>query len=176
METTLTLCKTPDCGKPTTGKSKYCAEHAAIARAQWKANISADADARKDRYTHYAKVWADAVAAGKAAGDGHRPEPMYVTEGDLLGRPRPGAPVECVPDGVCGFAWVSVRPGTTSFARWLVKNAGARKDYYGGVSVWIGGWNQSYERKMAAAQAMADVLNRDLGEPKVGIYASGRLD
>lgn len=74
-----------------------------------------------------------------------------------------------VPDGVCGFAWVVVKPGTHSFARWAAKNLDAKKDYYGGVTVkWVGEFNQSLERKEAYARAFCQVLN------EAGVPASTR--
>ena len=80
------------------------------------------------------------------------------------------------PDGVCGFAWVNVRPGTSRFARWLIRKGVARTDsYYRGVRIWAPGgdrMSQSYDRKMAAAEAYAAVLR----ESGITAYASGRLD
>ena len=47
------------------------------------------------------------------------------------------------PEGVCGFAWVKVSPGNSSFAKWLVKNKMARKGYYGGVEINISDFRRS---------------------------------
>ena len=77
------------------------------------------------------------------------------------------------PEGMCGFAWVKIRPGNSSFAKWLVKNKLARSAYGGGVDIWISGFNQSVERKEACARAMAEVLRNELG---VNAYADSRLD
>ena len=77
-----------------------------------------------------------------------------------------------VDGGVCGFAWVVITPGTCSFARWLSKHRLGGKNYYGGVSIYIHGYGQSYERKMSHAAAMANYLN----EVGINARADGRLD
>src|SRR5262245_13824929 len=115
-----------------------------------------------------------AMAAGMAAGNAAKPVPMMVTQHKDPTNDR-SLPVAMwhVPDGVCGFAWVKLRPGTTSFARWLLKNKLARKDYYGGVAINMKAFNQSMERKLAAAEAMAEVFRTELG---VSAYADSRMD
>ncbi len=113
----------------------------------------------------YNKAMADGLAAGKASA----PRPMIVSNDPFCMRERKSY---FVPEGVCGFAWIKIRPATSSFARWLVKNKLGRVGYYGGVEIGISAFNQSYERKMAAAGAAAAVFST------VGLsaYADGRLD
>lgn len=78
-----------------------------------------------------------------------------------------------VEDGVCGFAWVNVKPGNSRFANWLKKNDLARKDeYYGGVTIWVSEFNQSMQKKEAYARAMSKVFD-DAG---LRSYAASRLD
>lgn len=78
-----------------------------------------------------------------------------------------------VPEGPCGFAWINIKPGTSSFAKWLVKTGHCRKDsYYGGVTAWIGLYGQSVDRKYAHAQAMA----KSLTAAGIKCYAMSRLD
>jgi len=78
-----------------------------------------------------------------------------------------------VPDGVCGFAWVIVKPGNSPFANWLKKNNLARPDTYnGGVNIWISAYNQSAQRKETHAHAMARVFS----EAGIRCYAGSRLD
>lgn len=119
-------------------------------------------------------LYAEAEAAGIAAGEAAAPRPMIVYEADVLtGRAKPDGQAWHVPEGVCGFAWVNIRPGTSSFARWLKAAGHARRDsYYGGVTIWIGAHGQSYERKMAHARAMAAVF----AAAGIEARASGRLD
>jgi hypothetical protein len=115
-----------------------------------------------------------AQAAGLEAGEKARPTPMIVgTAIGLSDEIDTSKRTYYVPDGVCGFAWVKF-PGTTAFARWARDNGHARKDSYaGGYLIWIREHGQSYVRKGAHAQAMAEVLRE--GGVK-GAFADGRMD
>lgn len=123
--------------------------------------------------TKYAALAKKADAAGKAAAEAKTPTPMIVGEAkslfdDSIDYSKPTYFVE---SGVCGFAWVFVK-GNTGFGRWA-KNAGiASKGYPTGLNIRVSGYGQSYERKMAYAQAYAAVLK----EAGVTAYAEGRLD
>lgn len=112
-------------------------------------------------------LYAKADAAGKAAADACNPEPMYVQRSD-------GYVYPAIASGVCGFAWVNIKPGTSTFARYIKMSVqGGRADsYYGGVSLWVSGYGQSYEKKSAYAAGFAQVLN----EAGIKAYAMGRLD
>ena len=167
-------CATPDCYDPTKGNSKYCKVHKAIARQNWKAKVQADAEERATRYARFETAFDSARAVASAAGKAFTPTPMTVVEpSNPLDDASPPRQTWHVPEGVCGFAWVNVSPGNSSFARWLSKNGLAGKSYYGGVDIWISAFGQSYERKMAAAEAMAEELRSSLN---IKAYASGRLD
>jgi hypothetical protein len=137
--------------------------------------IAAESKVRKAKYAGFEAAFAKASAAGKSAGEAKTPRPMIVQE-----RAGPfGGPVVQEwhePEGLCGFAWINVSPGNSSFAKWLVKNKLARKAYGGGVDIWISDFNQSVERKEACANEMAKVLKEELGDGKLSIYASSRLD
>jgi hypothetical protein len=130
-------------------------------------------ESRKMSEREMVDLWYAAKKAGEAAADAARPTPMVVSEAGLDDRPVPGGKSWYVPEGVCGFAWVNVKPGTSRFAKMLVRTGEARRDsYYGGVTKWVGGYGQSYDRKCAYARAMAKVLS-DAG---VTAYAMDRLD
>lgn len=109
------------------------------------------------------ELYARAHAAGQAAVEEITPTPMVVTDGHRQWH---------IADGMCGFAWITVRPGNSPFANWLKKNGHARPAYGGGVQIWVSDYNQSIERKYAYAQAFAEVL------VKAGVkaYAGSRLD
>ena len=77
-----------------------------------------------------------------------------------------------VPEGPCGFARVNIKPGTCLAARIAKKFFDAGKSYYGGVDIWISAHGQSYERKLANAQAFAKVLQA----AGIQAVADGRLD
>lgn len=114
-------------------------------------------------------IFDEAHKAGMLAGQGFNPEPMIVEgRSNPLDDKAPVCEQYFVPDGVCGFAWVVVRPGNCSFAVWARKNGLAKSHYYGGVSFWVSSFGQSMQRKEAYAQAFADVLN------KYGIKASAQ--
>lgn len=128
----------------------------------------------KSQHT-FSTVYNNAHANGMAAVKEMTPTPMIVgTPTTLLGNEIDySKKTYCVADGVCGFAWVNVKPGTSAFAKWLKKKGYARKDlYYGGVTVWVGDFNQSYERKMAYASGFAATLT----EAGINANSNGRLD
>lgn len=128
---------------------------------------------KKNRNLVWETIYHAAQAKGCLAAAKTGPAPMLVQQHEnMMDDSSPVAKQWLVPGGVCGFAWVVVRPGTSSFARWLVKHDHARPHDYGGVSIWIGGYGQSMEKKEAHASAMAAYLCR------VGIkaHAQSRMD
>lgn len=141
--------------------------------ASLREKIAAETKARKERYAEFETLYAKAHEAGHAAAVAVNPVPMVVGEADgLSNRFKPGGQQWFVSEGVCGFAWIVVRPGNSSFARWLKKEKKASKDYYGGVSLWIRDYNQSMQRKEAYAHAFAGVLKA----AGIEAYGQSRLD
>lgn len=128
--------------------------------------IRAEKMERAERYESFRVLFNSAYETGWNAGLAHMPKPMHVYDG--FSRQH----IETVSDGMCGFAWVKIRPATSSFARWLVKNKLARASYHGGIEIWISAHNQSYERKIEHARAMAEHFRAN----GVNAYADGRLD
>jgi hypothetical protein len=122
--------------------------------------------------THEA-IYAAADTAGKAAAEATNPTPMVVQQ-RANGFDDTSEVVQewVVPSGVCGFGWVNIRPGTSSFARWIKKQGIGDKAYEGGINIWVGAYGQSYEKKIAYAHAFAAVL-RDAG---IKAWGAGRLD
>lgn len=117
---------------------------------------------------------AKAHRAGMAAGEAARPTPMVVVERahplvDTSPIVRQYAPVM---DGVCGFARVIIRPGTSTLARYIRTLRGGYASYHGGTAYSVHAFGQSYERKMAYAYAFAAVLE----EAGFNAYVDGRLD
>jgi hypothetical protein len=155
------------------------AAEAAITELQERGATGSPKVPKAVRDARHAALFERAWAAGVAAAQAHTPVPMTVVEyanplADILGG-DPGEVVrqyEPVADGACGFAWVTIHPGNSSFARWLTANNRARPHYRGGVQVWISDYNQSYERKSEHARAMAAALR----EEGVQAYSGGRLD
>jgi hypothetical protein len=124
----------------------------------------------------FQELYDKADAAGKAAASACKPTPMLVGSAKSLfsNEIDYSQPVDYVADGVCGFAWVNLKPGNSPFANWLKKNKLARKDeYYGGVTIWVHDYNQSMDRKSAYAGAFARVLNQ-AGYSRA--YSMSRMD
>jgi hypothetical protein len=126
----------------------------------------------------FAKVFAEAQAAGNAAFQEAKPVPMAVQNSGLFEEFDFNKPYEVVMDGVCGFAWVNVYVDGRSRVAKVMKEFGLKSDYYGGyqfssyvVAPAVGG-SQSMERKEAACDAFAKVL-RDYG---FKAYVGSRMD
>lgn len=107
-----------------------------------------------------ADLCAAANIAGVRAAQALTPDPMFISG---------YAPVL---DGVCGFAWVTIRPGNSRFANFLKQQGLASKAYGGGVQVWINPYNQSMQKKAAHAEAMARVFR----EAGIDAVAQSRMD
>ena len=159
------------------GKSKYCPPCATKARAQWRDNIAASDAERQTRYARFERAYQEAAAAAYSASLAAKPTPMVVVEADgLSDQPKPGGKRYFVPEGACGFAWVTTAKGNSSFSRWVSKAHGARAAYRGGVTVfWCpGGSTQSIERQSVAAEAACCVLSQMIPEEK--FYTGSRMD
>lgn len=138
-------------------------------------NTAAPAIPVESKEDKFRALWDKAMAAGMAAANACNPVPMVVgSPSTPFGNDiDPEKETYFVPDGVCGFAWVTVRPGNSPFANWLKKNGLARKDSYaGGVSIWIAEHGQSLQRKEAHAFAMA----RELSIAGIKAYGNSRID
>lgn len=105
-------------------------------------------------------LWNTADHLGHIAGSFHQPTPMFVTQhSNPLDDNSPIQQSWKVEGGVCGFAWVNIRPATSRFARWAKKrDIGHTDSYYGGLSIWISAHGQSMERKLAHAERTASIL------------------
>ncbi len=93
------------------------------------------------------EIYAEAHAAGLAAANQCVPVPMFVQ-----GYKEP------IMGGVCGFAWVKIRPATGAFVNYLKKQGIGHKGYGGGYHMWISDFNQSMTLKEAYGAAFASVL------------------
>lgn len=138
-----------------------------------------------DKISEAKQILEEAEAVGQNAYENAAPKPMVVTEReDPFNDDSKVKQSWFVSEGVCGFAWLNI-PGNSWFIRALKKAGFAsaninnfdrkvvfKKDsYYKGYSYWIGG-GQSYERKVAFANAFADVL----GSYNIVANVGSRLD
>ena len=121
------------------------------------------------------EIYSQAHSEGMRAGHGCTPTPMVV------GQPTTplGNDIDYdketyyVSEGVCGFAWVNIKPNRGKFVKFLKDNNIGRKDnYYGGYTVWVGEFGQSMARKENYARAFTKVLS-DNG---ITAYNMSRMD
>ena len=122
-----------------------------------------------------ATIYEQAHAAGMAAGNGCTPTPMVVGQPTTpLGNDIDySKETYYVADGVCGFAWINIKPARGKFVKYLKDNDIGRKDsYYGGYTIWVSGFGQSMTRKENYARAFVKVLE----ENGLKAYAMGRMD
>lgn len=138
--------------------------------------MSEVAVAKKVAKYHFQSIWSEACAAYAKAYAEAGVQKYVVGDAIGLSDQIDYSKKVYVMDGLCGFAWVNVGDGRSSFARWLKENGYANKDYYGGYQIWssrFGGENgQSVERKEAGCEAAAEVF-RSYG---LKAYVSSRLD
>ena len=109
------------------------------------------------------KIYNEAREQALKEASNHIPTPMVVVQRSSLFDDSSPIVKEYPPvmNGVCGFAWVNVKPGNSPFANWLKgKRLARRDDYYGGVTIWVSEFGQSYERKMKYAGKFAEVLQK----------------
>jgi len=125
------------------------------------------------------EVYNKANDAGKKAAEECKPTPMVVQQranplddnSEVVKEYGPYA------DGVCGFAWVNIRPGNHSFCNWLKKNDIASRDnYYKGVSMWVHDYDQSMEKKRAYGIAFSKVINDEIDDGKIEAMCMSRMD
>ena len=120
-------------------------------------------------------IYEQAHAAGMAAGNECTPTPMVVGQpttplGDDIDYEKD---TYYVADGVCGFAWINIKPARGAFVKYLKENQIGRKDsYYGGYTIWVSGFGQSLARKENYARAFTSVLR----ENGLTAYNMSRMD
>ncbi len=121
------------------------------------------------------EIYSEAHSAGLAAGHGCTPTPMVVgTPTTPLGNDIDySKDTYYVADGMCGFAWINIKPARGKFVKFLKDNDIGRKDsYYGGYTIWVSEFGQSVTRKENYARAFAKVL----GDNGITAYSMSRLD
>lgn len=120
------------------------------------------------------KILLDAVDAGVKALSRCKPQPMIVSQHEnMVDDSSPMEKEWFVEDGVCGFAWITVRCKSGKARQFInaLKRAGLAGDgcdipfgkdnYSGGYKYWVSQGGQSMEKKIAFASAFAEVLERN---------------
>lgn len=106
----------------------------------------------------FQNIYNEAQRAGIIAAGKKIPTPMVVEKLDGNSKVKKTWQVN---EGVCGFAWITIKPANSAFAKWLMEKNLAKKASYGsGVLIWVYQYGQSYERKAAYAGAFAGVLQK----------------
>ena len=171
------IMKCARCNSQTVGKSKYCRTHRAEARKRWKSMISEKSAERNARYTAFSEALESGRLKAQMAAKAAVPVPMVVQEHEnMLDDGSPIVKQWHHSEGVCGFAWVRVLPGNSSFARWAVKRKLATSHYRGGITLQAGYHGQSLERAEAYTRALAKSLRTDLASYNLRIYSQSRID
>lgn len=122
----------------------------------------------------YRRIFEEAHSSGMSALKTKIPMPMIVgTPTTPLGNKIDySKPTYVVDGGMCGFAWIKLCDGRSSFSRWVVKTNRGRKSYEGGVKINVHTGGQSIEKKEAYAKAFVEVLRKN----GIECYADSRLD
>jgi len=127
------------------------------------------------RDQEFKKLYDAADRAGKEAADARVPVPMYVVERENPFDDNSAVKTAYPPvmGGVCGFAWVIVRPANSAFANYLRRIGVGRTDsYQGGLNIWVRDYGQSMEKKEAYAGAFANTLYAE----GIKAYSYSRMD
>jgi len=123
----------------------------------------------------YFKFWCEAWQSGVKAFEACNPIPMVVeTHADVANDNSEIVGASIVKDGICGFAWINIKPGTSSFSRWLAKEGYAYADKSRGgitLSIMYKG-SQSMARKVAMAYAMMDVFRTYFPELMITVLSN----
>ena len=110
--------------------------------------------------TDYAAIYAEAATAAKAAANAKVPVPMLVGTAkslfdDTIDETQT---IYYVSQGVCGFASIRFK-GNTGFGKWAKSVGHAKPGYPNGLAIYVHEGGQSYEIKVAYADAFVAVLN-----------------
>lgn len=166
-------CATDGCNKQQTGKSKYCPECKKVAKDKWLAMVKDKGAERDQRKADMEAAFQAAHEAGMRAGEACTPAPMVVQQhASMFDDSSPVVYREVVDDGVCGFAWVVLKPARGLIAD-LFKARGARENYGGGIALWCHEFRQSMTKKEAYCRAYVQEM-RDRGY--TGFGWSSRMD
>jgi len=119
-------------------------------------------------------LYQKADAAGRDAAARCKPVPMIVgTPTTPFGNDMdPAKPTYFVEGGVCGFAWVTIRPARGKFVSYLKSKGLGNVGYYGGYQMSSRMMTQSMAVNEAYCEAFANVL-RCFG---VKAHSESRID
>lgn len=126
-------------------------------------------------------IFNEAQQAAEKAFDECKPIPMVIGQAkDLFSNEIVPGTEEFVADGVCGFAWVNIKPARGPFVKFLKQNNLGRNGVYGGWTISMydisrrAGYSQSMQRKEAACRAFVQVIKNYA--PDMSIWMESRMD
>lgn len=164
-------CSIDNCNFEQAKNSKYCSIHKKEARKNFFEIINKGKKERNERDNVFAKIFEQAHLAGMEAANNCRPTPMVVQEiKNQLDDNSKVTKEWVIADGVCGFAWVEIKPGNCAAANYMKRKILNKKN--GKAVLFVHQFNQSMERKQAYAYAYANVLNNN----NIKAYAYSRMD
>ncbi len=129
-------------------------------RPRKKANMATATDYK----TEY-EMLQEAHLAGLYAGNTANPTPYQIVNQNQ-------EVVDFLDDGLCGFAWITIRPARGKLVAYLKQRDWGSKGWNGGWEIWVREYGQSYERKYAYAKAFAWTLQ----QYGIDATAGARLD
>lgn len=124
------------------------------------------------------KIWEQIIEASKKAyadAEANLPE-FEIVETDIFGNRISDRSYKM--QGLCGFAWVKIKPARGKMVSWLKKNnIGKTDSYAGGYMLWVGGdipagSTQAIQTKEAIASAAVKILQ----ENGIRAWKESRLD
>ena len=156
------------CNELAVINSKYCKLHKETARSKWIEMINEQKREQEQLYKIFQESYDVAFFMATEAGNKKQPQPMVVSRHkNMADDNSPIVKEWTVPEGVCGFAWVEIKPANCKLANWLKKTHSETwkyDDYSKCLKYWVFQYNQSYERKMAFAGEFSKQLYIKLKE------------
>jgi len=126
-------------------------------------------------------IWTEATNAAIVAHNDCVPVGMTVGQASgLFGNAIIPGTEEYVADGVCGYAWIQVKPARGPFVKWMKQNKLGDTGVYGGWTISPSDFDRSLgrtlsmQRKEAAMRAACAVLKKHFPESK--IWVTSRMD
>lgn len=126
------------------------------------------------------EIFSEACTAAVKAFHDAKPTPVIFGQAKgLFGNEMVPGTEELVEDGVCGFAWINIKPARGEFVKFLKSKNIGRKGVYGGYTIsaydiGIPGSSQSMERKEAGCKAFVAVIKKYF--PDMRIWVESRMD
>lgn len=106
------------------------------------------------------KAWKEADAAGQEAVKATTPTPMVVQQHkNMMDDNSPVVQEWVVQGGVCGFAWINLKPARGKLAQAFAEKGARKNEYEGGMTKWIHDYGQSMSLKEAYARAFVKKMH-----------------